>query len=233
MRSGRWALPVITAACVLAPCMLLAVNSPSARQPEVRLPEPQTSGGMSLAEALTKRRSQKAFVSKPLSTKQVSQLCWAAQGITDKERGLRTAPSAMALYAIHVFIVDDRGAHEYLPQPHTLRNLSVDGALDRLRMAVGQASVESAPLSMVLAMEPARLEARCGKNAERYSLIEAGHVAQNVLLQATAMGVASVPVGGIDEGKVAAALDLPAGMRPVYVLPIGHPSAKIQGSPVK
>ena len=226
MRSGRWTLVVIAATAVFVSYTFSAGRSPSGQESEIRLPDPKTSGGMPLTETLAKRRSQKTFASKPLSMEQVSQLCWAAQGITDKESGFRTAPSAMALYVIHVFVVDDTGAHEYVPQPHALRGLGVDNALDRLRTAAGQAPVKSAPLSMVLAMEPARLEAKCGKNAERYALIESGHVAQNVLLQATAMGLVSVPVGGIDESKVAEALHLPKCVRPVYVLPLGYPDKK-------
>jgi len=226
MRSGRWMLVVITATAVFVSYTFSVGRSPSGQESEIRLPAPKTSGGMSLTETLAKRRSQRSFASKPLSMKQVSQLCWAAQGITDTQHGYRTAPSAMALYVIHVFVVDDKGAHEYVPQPHALRPLSVDGALHRLRTAVGQPSVKSVPLLMVLAMEPARLEAKCGKNADRYALMESGHVAQNVLLQATAMGLVSVPVGGIDESKVAEALHLPKGVRPVYVLPLGYPNKK-------
>jgi nitroreductase len=78
---------------------------------------------------------------------------------------------------------------------------------------------------LILAIDIEHMKRRCGDKAEQYSLLEAGHVAQNVLLQATALGLASVPVGGLDEKKVAAALKLPAGTRPVYLLPVGYPKA--------
>lgn len=154
----------------------------------------------------------------------VAQLCWAAQGITDTGQGYRTAPSAKALYPIRAFIVDAEGAWEYLPRPHALGRIGGVQTLDGLRATIGQPALKAAPAFMVLTMEPAVLEARFSKRAERYSLLEAGHVAQNVLLQATALGLASVPIGGLDEGNVAAALGLPAGQRPVYVLPLGHPA---------
>jgi SagB-type dehydrogenase family enzyme len=193
-------------------------------QDEIRLPAPQTTGGMSLAEALAKRRSQRSFQDKPLSAAQISQLCWAAQGITEPERGHRTAPSAKALYPIHVFVVDKKGTWEYSPKNHGLIRTAGLETFDELKSAIGQSSVRTAPVFMVLAMEPAILETKLPKGAERYSFLEAGHVAQNVLLQATAVNLVSVPIGGIDEDKVAAALDLPAGQRPVYVLPLGYSS---------
>ena len=65
------------------------------------LPAPARSGHMSLEEALARRRSVREFSNKPLSDQDVSQLLWAAQGITHPE-GLRTAPSAGALYPLEL-----------------------------------------------------------------------------------------------------------------------------------
>lgn len=222
MRRGGWLSVMIVAGVTATSLILSAGNTSPSRHADIQLSGPQISGGMSLAEALATRRSQRSFQDRPLSREQVSQLCWAAQGVTDKERGKRTAPSALALYPMHVFVVDGSGAYEYLPREHGLRGMDLEDALGRLRAAAGQASVASAPLSMVIAMEPAILEEKCGANAERYSLLEAGHVAQNVLLQATALGLASVPVGGMNEEKITEALKLPAGVRPVYLLPLGY-----------
>jgi len=191
----------------------------------VALPAAKTSGGMSLNEALAKRRSVRAFEARPLSPEQISQLCWAAQGITQAEQGLRTAPSAMHLYALTVFVVDAKGAFEYQPKPHALRRL--EGVTqEQFRKEVGQASVEAAPLCLILTIDVEHMRPRSGDKAEQYSLLEAGHVAQNVLLEATALGLGAVPVGGLDEKKVAGALKLPANLRPVYLLPVGYPKAK-------
>jgi len=192
---------------------------------DIRLPKPDTSGGMTLTAALSKRRSQRSFANKPVSLEQISQLCWAAQGITESKRGLRTAPSAMTKFSIGVFVVDDKAVCEYLPKQHVLRPLQSGNMLARLRESSKRpGAMGTAPVCMVLTMEVDRLKPRAGAKAERYCLMESGHVAQNVLLQATAIGLASVPVGGIDEGKVAAALDLPKHLRPVYVLPLGYAS---------
>jgi len=154
----------------------------------IPLPAPQTSGGMPLTEALAKRRSIRAFESRPLTREQISQLCWAAQGITQAEQGLRTAPSAMHLYPVTVFVVDGQGVYEYQPKPHAL--LRLEGVTpEQFRQAAGQGPAGAAPVCLVLAVDIEHMKPRSGDKAEQYSLLEAGHVAQNVLLQATALGL--------------------------------------------
>jgi SagB-type dehydrogenase family enzyme len=198
-----------------------SVPPASAPALEIPLPPPMTAGGMSLTEALARRRTVRTFQNRPLDRQQVSQLCWAAQGITEPQRGLRTAPSALGLFPIHVFIVEHAGLFEYLPASHALvRRLDGD-ALGVLQKTMGQGPVTAAPCCMIICMDVARLEPRCHDRSERYCLLEAGHVAQNVLLQATAAGLSSVPVGGIDEARITAVLPLPTGWRPVYLVPLG------------
>jgi SagB-type dehydrogenase family enzyme len=213
-------------AIVVVAATLAGLSVADLRQDSTPLPKAATAGGMSLTEALAKRRSCSSYADRPLTPAQLGQLCWAAQGITEPLRGLRTAPSAMALYAIRVYIVDAAGLREYMPKGHLLRTLRTDNVFADLRVAIGKpAGLGGAPAAMVVAMHLAPMEERAGARAERYALLEAGHVAQNVLLQATALGLGSVPVGGLDEAKVAAALGLPDGIRPVYVLPLGTPNA--------
>jgi SagB-type dehydrogenase family enzyme len=72
-------------------------------------------------------------------------------------------------------------------------------------------------------VDVARTASKYGSRAERYCLLEAGHVAQNVLLQATALGLAGVPVGAFDDRRVASTLALPPKLRPVYLVPVGFP----------
>lgn len=189
------------------------------------LPAAQTSGGMALTEALAKRRTIRTLESRPLSAEQVAQLCWAAQGITQSEQGFRTAPSALHLYPLTAFVVDARGAYEYQPKAHALRRLE-EVTPEQFKKAAGQEAVTAAPVCLVLAIDVEHMKPRCGDKAEQYSLLEAGHVAQNVLLQATALGLGAVPVGGLDEKKVAEAMKLPARLRPVYLLPVGYPKTK-------
>ncbi len=226
----RQRMPLTTAALAVAAmltlhCPTLAGEPAPAGQAEIRLPKPKTQGGTSLAETLAKRRTHRKISDEPLTREQVSQLCWAAQGITEPKRGLRTAPSAGALYPIAVFLIDRTGLYEYQPRQHALRRtIAGDIRKNAGSGSLRQSAVRSAPVCMVLAMDVARTAAKYHKDAERYCLLEAGHVAQNVLLQATALGLVSVPIGGLDEAKLAAVLKLPDRLRPVYLLPVGHPT---------
>lgn len=192
---------------------------------EIRLPPPRTDSGMSLARALATRRSQREFLDESPSAELISALTWAAQGITDRDQGLRTAPSAGALYPITLLLVDGAGVYEYEPQRHALRRvLDGDRRKELQAAALDQSSVGTAPLCIVIAADVARTASKYGSQAERYCLLEAGHIAQNILLQATAHGAAGVPVGAFEDAKVSAALRLPERLRPLYLLPIGYPT---------
>jgi len=190
----------------------------------VFLPAPQTNGGMTVAEALARRRSVRDFADRRVPIEALSQLCWAAQGITDCSQGLRTAPSAGALYPLTVFVVTAEGVDEYQPAGHSLRRVRSGDVRDRLReSADSQSWVSAAPLCLVISTDVSRTAAKYGGRAERYCLLEAGHSAQNVLLQATALGLTGVPVGAFDDQQVSATLRLPPNLRPLYLLPLGYP----------
>jgi SagB-type dehydrogenase family enzyme len=191
---------------------------------DIVLPSPRTVDDLSVAEALARRRSHREFADKELSIEQLGQLCWAAQGITDHESGLRTAPSAGALFPLTVFVVDARGVYEYQPERHLLRCHFVGDIRKKLQAAaLDQTCVGSAPACLIIAMDAGRTASKYGNRAERYCLLEAGHVAQNILLQATALELVSVPVGAFTDGELVGVLRLPSNLRPVYLLPVGYP----------
>ncbi|MBN1436423.1 MAG: SagB/ThcOx family dehydrogenase, partial [Sedimentisphaerales bacterium] len=191
----------------------------------INFPEPMLESEMSVAEAIAARRSQRQFVDERLSVETVGQLCWAAQGITDERNGYRAAPSAGALYPITIYVVDRDGVYEYEPGEHRLRWVAGGDMRVELRAAAhNQMSVGTAPMCMVMAMDVDKMAARYADHAERYCLLEMGHIAQNVLLQATDLGLAGVPIGALDEDDVAEILDLREGLRPVYMLALGRPA---------
>jgi len=224
IRRELWTVAALGGAVLLVSTGLLSAGGPLAGNAStVRLPKPKTAGGMSLTEALAKRRTHREFSDRALSLEQISQLCWAAQGVTETQRGLRTAPSAGGLYPVTVFVVAHDGFFEYQPKRHVLRRLADGDVREKSEgRALGRSMVRSAPVCIVIAMDVSRTASKYPKDAERYCLLEAGHVAQNVLLQATAMDLVGVPVGGLREVEVAASLELPERLRPVYLLPVGY-----------
>lgn len=178
---------------------------------EVRpLPRPEDRDSLSMAEALSLRRSHREFADKALALEHVSRLCWAAQGITDSLQGFRTAPSAGALFPITLLVVSSEGVHQYQPKGHSLCHLTGADVRAKLqRASLDQACVATAPVCLAIAADVARSAGKYGRRAERYCLLEAGHVAQNVLLEATALGLVGVPVGAFKDREIAAVLDLP------------------------
>jgi SagB-type dehydrogenase family enzyme len=219
--------PAVILACAISALLIAAScgTSETAKTPEVReLPEPSLEGTMSVEEALAARRSVRSLADRALTDEQLGQILWAAQGITNKERGLRTAPSAGALYPIELYAFTADGVWHYAPQTHSL-TLRVEGdRRDALaRAALGQASVRTNGAVILIAADYARTARKYGDRAKQYADIEAGCVAQNVLLEATALGIVGVPVGAFTDADVKRAAALPDAQTPVLLIPLGHP----------
>jgi SagB-type dehydrogenase family enzyme len=187
-----------------------------------RLPQPIVKGNMSVEEALSTRRSVREYSSADLSDNDVSQIVWAAQGITGSQ-GFRAAPSAGALYPVEVYVVNTTGVYHYIPLNHGLEKIKEGNVKDDLmRAALNQNAVGQAPLDLVIAGVYERTTVKYGDMAERYVHLEAGHVAQNVLLQCTALHLGAVPIGAFDDAKVQDALGITRDNWPLYIIPIGH-----------
>lgn len=191
------------------------------------LPAPGTRGGMALAEVLARRRSQRHFDARPVRLAMLGQLLWAAQGRSAP--GRRTAPSAGALYPLELHVIAARveglppGSYLYVVEAHALQaRPGAAAAPAALRAAaLGQTAVEEAALVIAITAVEARSASKYGGRATRYAAFEAGAAAQNLALQAVALRLGSVVIGGFDDAAVARALDLPADERPLALLPVG------------
>lgn len=192
----------------------------------VKLPSPKQSGRISIEEALAKRRSAREFEERALIDAAQGQLLWAAQGITHRTMGLRTAPSAGALYPLESYLVTQRGVFHYEPRAHQLtRTLDSDVRKALSNAALGQEAVSQAPAIVVIAGVYERTARKYGRGrAERYVHMEAGHAVQNILLQAVALDLAAVPIGAFEDDEVSRVLGLPRAHRPLYLVPVGYPA---------
>jgi len=190
---------------------------------KISLPKPRVKGTVSVEETIEKRRSVRSYASTDISLEEISQLLWACQGITGQGRSLRAAPSAGALYPLEVYLVKNDGIFHYIPEGHALEKVSAkDARRDLAAASHGQAFVAEAPVDIVIAAVYERVMSGYGDRGIRYTDMEAGHAAQNVALQAVALGLDSVPVGAFSDAEVAKILGLPKGEKPLYILPIGH-----------
>lgn len=195
----------------------------------VELPSPIFKGTLSFEEVLTKRRSIREFKEEPINIQELSQLLFAAQGITAKWGG-RTAPSAGALYPMEVYVVGgkikgvDPGIYRYEPNNHRLIKVKDgDKRGDLLKAALFQSPIKKAPLSFVITAIYERTTGKYGERGKRYAILEAGHIAQNILLQAVALNLSGVPVGAFFDEMVKRVLELQEGEEPLYIIPVGRP----------
>lgn len=225
------------ATAILLACAVIAVacgplvsdEEPAGDPPEEplmwSLPEPSTPEAGSLEDAVAARRSVRDLDPRALTEAQVGQLLWAAQGVTDPS-GLRTAPSAGATYPLEIYVVTDTWAARYVPAEHRLvEHLDGDHRRAVTQAAFDQGWMADAPLIVVFTAVEARTAERYGDRAARYVLIEIGHAAQNLLLQATALDLGATPVGAFEAAALSRALALPEEHVPIYLVPVGHPAA--------
>ena len=196
----------------------------------VKLPPPSLQGKISVEEAISRRRSVRRFRPVPLSLQQLSNLLWAAQGITGSG-GRRAAPSAGATYPLEVFVAVGRngveslaaGLYRYQADNHSLvPHLMKDLRQELAEAALGQTFVANCPADIIICALYLRTGYRYGRRGERYVHMEVGHVGQNVSLEAVALGLASVMVGAFDDEQVREVLKLEEQIKPLYIIPVGN-----------
>ena len=199
---------------------------------QVQLPEADLKGSVTLEAAIGGRRSCRAFSDSPLSLRELGQVLWAAQGVTGRGGRRRAVPSAGGLYPLETFVAVGEGTVEglaagvyrYVPQEHALEP-SLEGDVRRqvAAAALSQDFLARAPADILIAADYARTAVRYAERATRYVDMEAGHVGQNVSLQAEALGLGTVMVGAFRDEAVARVFQLPERLSPLYLMPVGHP----------
>lgn len=175
----------------------------------IELPQPIKSN-FSLDKAILQRRSVRQFNVEPLTIQQLSNLLWTASGVTGylPEASLRTAPSAGATYPIEVYALInnviglDSGVYHYLADTHHLKLIKYTTATSIVNSVLRQRFILRAGITFILTAMPSRTIRRYGNRAWRYIYMEAGHIAQNIMLESVALGLSSVPVGAFDDEKI-------------------------------
>ncbi len=177
------------------------------------------------------RRSVREYVSLPLSLEDISQLLWAAQGITS-DWGGRTAPSAGALYPLEVYLVVgdvdglESGVYKYQPQEHALIRVGDSDVRSELASAaLEQSFIAQGAVDIVIAAVYERTTRKYGDRGVRYVHMEAGHAAQNIYLEAVALDLGTVTVGAFSDERVKDVLGMPESEVPLYIMPVGRKRA--------
>lgn len=201
---------------------------PGADNLSIKLPRPKYVSSTSVESALQKRRSVREYKNLPITLPDLSQLLWAAQGITGSN-GLRTAPSAGALYPLEVSVVAgnvsglQEGIYVYKPEGHELHKISDgDKRTELSRAARGQSAMQDAPVVLVISAVYERTTIKYDERGNRYVHMEAGHAAENVYLQAVSLNLGTVVIGAFDDDAVKKAAHLTIREQPLYLLPVGR-----------
>jgi len=211
---------------------LRAFSAPFRRKEiPMKLPRPDHESGLSVEEAIKRRRTVRSYRAKSLKKEALSQLLYAAQGVTQDGGFKRAAPSAGALYPLDVYaVVGERGVegleagvYHYVPLEHRIEGVNTgDKRASLAQASLHQMWMAEAPLNLVITAEYARICSKYGERGVRYAMIETGHVGQNIFLQAEALGLKAGIVGAFDDTKVISVLDISKRDEPLLIMPVGY-----------
>jgi SagB-type dehydrogenase family enzyme len=185
----------------------------------VKLPEPNKTGGKPLMQALNERKTQRTFAETELSMQQISDMLWAASGV-NREDGRMTAPTASNNQQVVIFIGLKDAVYEYLPKTHELK-LIVAG--DHRAVFSKHPFAKTAPVALAFVSNYDKMSKYNDETRWKYSCTDVGNVSQNVYLYASSEGLATVVLGGFDAEPLKAELGLGDNYVPILTQVIGFP----------
>ena len=201
------------------------------------LPSPNIDGMMSVEKALSSRRSHRNFIDRAITAEQLSQILWAAYGVTEPRTdypflrgGLRTAPSAGALYPFDLYVAVgavkdiEAGVYKYISQEYKIiRTIDTDVREALCDAALSQSMVKEAPVTVIYSAIFSRMTGKYGnRGRERYVCMDLGHSAQNIYLQVEALRLGTCAIGAFNDGKISEVLKLADEEEPLCIMPLGH-----------
>lgn len=187
----------------------------------INLPKPHLKGTKSIEECIYNRESVRKYKDKKIEIEKISQILWSAQGLKGFKR---TVPSAGATYPLEIYVtLKDKGFFHYNFKKHILELIIEEDLSKNLaRASWDQNFIAEAYMNIIICAIFSRTTQRYGERGVRYVFIEIGHCAQNIHLEAVALGLASVPIGAYEDDRVKEVLNLPKKTEPLYIIPIGY-----------
>ncbi len=186
----------------------------------IELPAPNTTGGKPLMEALSMRSTSRDFSDEKLPSQVLSDLLWAACGVNRPESGKRTAPTAMNMQEIDVYVAMAEGLYLYDAAKHML--VPVLG--EDIRAATGrQDFVGAAPVNLVYVADLSKMTRGDEEQKKFYSATDTGFIGQNVYLFCASQGLVTVVRGAVDKEALAAAMKLRPDQKVVLAQTVGYP----------
>ena len=233
---------VSTVLCGFANESILEKATQSSELKIIQLPNPRYESETSVEKALSMRRSIRTYAEGSLSISDISQILWAAQGITKKREkpptkwntkyewqgGIRTAPSAGALYPMELYLAAgnveglEQGVYKYISPSHSLKKvMDGDKRAEIYDVALKQSSIKEGAALVVMAGVYERTSFKYGERAERYVHMEVGFIGENIYLQGMTLGIGTVMIGAFKDEELKKVLDLPEDEHPLAIMPLG------------
>jgi len=186
---------------------------------------PTLTGDVNFEQLLENSHDVREFATKALSTNQISQLAWAADkvfggGLVSKEAEF-TKSSGLNLY----FVIAD-GVFEYDPKLNILKERTdVDVRSKISKASSDDGIIADCPCSIIIAGDMKKLARQLGAKAEKFAAIQAGRVAQNIQIQASAIGLGSIAINDFDITSVRMLGRLDSSVEPISIICAGYPPA--------
>jgi SagB-type dehydrogenase family enzyme len=197
---------------------------------DVPLPKPSFIGKKSVEEAIKARRTVRHFKAKALNLEQLSQILWAAYGVT-ANGFYKSVPSAGALYPLDIWVAAGKngveglqaGVYQYIPKAHRLTQIKAGEVRDDIaRASLYQGWMAEAPVIFIITGEYERCTRKYGERGIPYTYIEAGHAGQNIFLQAEVLGLGTGIVGAFHNDVVQKVLGIGKVYDPILIMPVGY-----------
>jgi SagB-type dehydrogenase family enzyme len=203
-------------------CLLAGAQMSLARAEEraVKLPPPQIDQTRPLMQILKNRSSQRDFSSQELTEQQLSDLLWAACGVNRPESGKRTAPTAMDMQEIDVYIAVAKGLYLYDAQSHALILVK---ALDLRSVTGKQPFVKDVPLNLIYVADFSKMSRLSGEDRNFYAATDTGFISENVYLYCASAGLATVVRGWFDRSALEKEMGLRPDQKVILTQSVGHP----------
>jgi len=186
----------------------------------IKLPTPKTEGGKPLMQVLKERKTMREFSSKELPLQVISDMLWAACGINRPDLGHRTAPSAMNMQEIDIYVAKADGLYLF----DAKENILVPVVAEDLRSLTGkQPFVKDAPINLIYVADLSKMSKLSAGDIDFYSATDTGFISENVYLFCASAGLATVVRGSIDKPALAKAMKLRADQKIILAQTVGYP----------
>jgi protease I len=197
-------------------------------QKVIQLTRPKTVGKLSFEEALSKQQDTFIFTGQTIERVRIGQLAWAAQGVRETQTNLQTVPSTEEASPIQLYLATNEGLFVYLPDENSLEQTIYQDIRDTLTAASAPManSIASAGCVFIITTPTRRLSTQRGANSRTSVHLQAGHIAQNIQLQAICLDLGSVAIDTFDTRGVNTACRLPRNIEPIYIICVGYPASQ-------